>query len=90
MINLKREHSDSDWKAISFTAGFSLIELLTVISIISILSSMLLPALSHAKSSAKRVSCINHIKQLAMASLMYADDDRYGSFSVEPPETIRI
>ncbi|MDA7866460.1 prepilin-type N-terminal cleavage/methylation domain-containing protein [Verrucomicrobia bacterium] len=81
MINLKREHSDSDWKAISFTAGFSLIELLTVISIISILSSMLLPALSHAKSSAKRVSCINHIKQLAMASLMYADDDRYGSFS---------
>lgn len=61
--------------------GFSLIELLTVISIIGILSSLFLPALSHAKASAKRISCINNIKQLAMASLMYADDDRYGSFS---------
>jgi prepilin-type N-terminal cleavage/methylation domain-containing protein/prepilin-type processing-associated H-X9-DG protein len=81
MNNAELKDLNRQKKAMTFTTGFSLIELLTVISIISILSSLLLPALSHAKSSAKRISCINHIKQLAMASMMYADDDRYGSFS---------
>ena len=81
MIDLDGKHLERKKKAINFTTGFSLIELLTVISIISILSSLLLPALSSAKSSAKRISCINQVKQLAMASMMYADDDRYGSFS---------
>src|SRR5579862_9608833 len=55
--------------------AFTLIELLVVIGIIGILTSMLLPALSGAKDSAKRIACLNLEKQLVMALRMYADDN---------------
>lgn len=55
--------------------GFTLIELLVVIGIISILCSMLLPALSGAKGSAQRIACVNYEKQLSIAFRMYTDDN---------------
>mgnify|MGYP001450853667 CR=1 FL=1 len=54
--------------------GFTLIELLVVISIISLLISILLPALGRARDSAVSIQCAATVKQLAMAQNLYADD----------------
>ena len=56
--------------------NFTLIELLIVIAIIAILAGMLLPTLNKARVKARESSCVNNQKQLAMAMLMYCDDNR--------------
>jgi prepilin-type N-terminal cleavage/methylation domain-containing protein/prepilin-type processing-associated H-X9-DG protein len=55
--------------------GFTLIELLVVIAIIAILMAILMPALARVREQGKRAACMGQLKQLALAWIMYADEN---------------
>jgi prepilin-type N-terminal cleavage/methylation domain-containing protein/prepilin-type processing-associated H-X9-DG protein len=58
--------------------GFTLTELLVVIAIIAILAALLLSALSSAKESAQQTSCLNNLKEIGVAGLLYLEDSSQG------------
>lgn len=55
--------------------GFTLIELLVVISIVSLLISVLLPALAGARNSSRNIVCMSNLKQIGLAMQVYQDEN---------------
>ena len=61
--------------------GFTLIELLVVIAIIAILAAILFPVFARAREKARQTACVNNLKEIVLAALMYAQDyDEQGVF----------
>jgi len=59
--------------------GFSLVELLVVMGIISLLISILLPSISRSRESARSVKCLSNLRQIGQATQMYLHENK-GSF----------
>lgn len=59
-----------------FCVGFTLIELLVVVAIIAVLAGLLLPGVARARQTSLGAACLNHLRQLQLASLAYVADYR--------------
>lgn len=60
--------------------AFTLVELLVVIAVIAILAALLLPALGRSKDAAQRIKCVSNLRQLALATQLYWNDNNGACF----------
>lgn len=71
--------------------GFTLIELLVVMAIIALLIALLMPAVQRAREAARRTSCLNNLRQLALAAHNYANSHRsFPSGWIDNPEGYHV
>ncbi|MCC7377391.1 MAG: type II secretion system protein [Verrucomicrobiales bacterium] len=70
--------------------AFTLVELLLVIAIVGILASLMVPALGRAKAQAQSAACMNNLRQLGIATRLYADDfqERLPSAEILPTQPV--
>lgn len=70
--------------------GFTLVELLVVVAVVATLAGLILPALSKARLRAKRMACLNNLRQYALADLLYlGDHQQLPPFDSTVPSSIR-
>lgn len=71
--------------------AFTLIELLVVIAVIAVLIGLLVPALSGARRSGRKVVCMNNVRQFAAADTLYLNDNRqFPAMSPYVPTSISV
>ncbi|MDD2707460.1 MAG: prepilin-type N-terminal cleavage/methylation domain-containing protein [Verrucomicrobiae bacterium] len=54
--------------------GFTILELLIVVGILSLLAALLMPAMSSARKKGQQIHCMNNLRQIGMAHVQYAND----------------
>lgn len=74
-------------RRLSACRGFTLVELLTVIAIISVLAALLFPVFASARGKAREISCVSNLRQIGMSLKMYTQDyDELYPWAVDPTD----